>query len=271
MAILIDDAAATMFQAIPVREGWVASEEPFELRSGLRAADVGEDDVALIPAPEATLLTRTHVIDRSAAVVFDGVGMLAMRTPVRPDEIESETVYLQGVGVAGEALVRALLKPFFGIEATGFERAEESPEDARVLVVEGPDALVRPEHGFSEDLARSWFIMTGKAYVSHVTVIGVRALARGAETAMAALRSAFTTGWERRRDIRRLVRETSGVDADSLAEITGRMRFALTPEDQEPLRMLVERGAWGTDFGRTLPAFRDQIALADQSREGDDG
>lgn len=262
-----------MFVTTPIREGWIDNAASVEVRPGLSAADVTENDVALIPAPAATLLTQTHVIDRSVAVVFDGVGLLAMRTPVRPDEIDSERVYLIGVGASGEVLARALLKPFFGIDVSGFERVSQVPDDARIVVVEGPDALVEPASGFSEDLARSWFIMTGKAYVSHVAVIGVRALARGADDELATLRAAIDIGRERRRDVRRLVREASGVDTDRLADVTGRMRFALEPEDQEPLRMLIERGTWGTGFGRNLPAFRDQLGLGNElndARDSDD-
>lgn len=269
MAILIDDAPETMFFTTPVREGWLDSAASIDVRKGLSAADVTEEDVALIPAPESTLLTRAHVIDRSVAVVFDGVGLIAMRTPVRPDEIEEETVYLQGVGISGEVLTRALLKPFFGIQATAFEREQEAPEDARIVVVEGPEALIEPTEGFSEDLARSWFIMIGKAYVSHVAVIGVRALARGADEEVGALRAVIDMGWERRRDVRRMVREESGVDSDRLAEVTGRMRFALEPDDQEPLRMLVERGTWGTALGRNLPAFRDQLGIPGEEEDND--
>lgn len=269
MAVLIDDAAATMFHVTPVREGWVDSGEAIEIRTGLSANDVSEDDVALLPAPEATLLTRSHVIDRSVAVVFDGAGMLAMRTPVRPDEIDDTTVYLRNVGASGEVLTRALLKPFFGIQATDFERSESPPDDAPLVVVGGPESLTVPPGGFSEDLARSWFIMTGKAYVSHVAVVGVRALARDADVQLAALRETIDTGWERRRDVRRMVRESTGVDADRLADVTGAMRFTLDPDDQEPLRMLVERGTWGTDYGRTLPAFRDQLGAAIEPGDGD--
>src|SRR5699024_11025312 len=109
------------------------------------------------------------------------------------------------------------------------------------------------------DLARSWFIMTGKPYVSHVTVVGVQALARDADVQLRILRTLLETGYERRRDVRRTIREAAGVDAETLAEISGRMRYSLDPEDQEPLRMLVEQGTGGTGYSNTLPAFRDQL------------
>lgn len=261
MTILIDDTTATTFLTTPVREGWLEGDAPIEVRANLRAADVTEDDVALVPLPEATLLTRTHVIDRSIAAIHDGVGMVAMWTPTRPDEIERPVVHLKGVGAAGEVLARALLKPFFGIEASEVVRTENPPADARVIVTEGAEALAPVERGFREDLARSWFILTGKPFVSHVTVVGVRALARDADQRIAALRAAADTGWERRRDVRRVIRERSGIDADRLAKVTNRMRFSMEPDDQEPARMLAERGTWGTEYGCTLPAYRDQLGF----------
>ena len=264
MAILIDDTLATMFFTTPVREGWIDAAESVQVEADLRADGITEDDVALVPAPEATLLTRTHVIDRSVAVVHDGAGMLSMWTPVRPDEIDEAVVYLRDVGASGEVLTRALLRPFFGIEATELTRDQEPPEDPRVVVTEGAEALTDPPDGFREDLARTWFIMTGKPYVSHVTVIGVRALARDADEQLAVLRSAVEAGWERRRDVRRGIREATGVDSDRLSDVTGKMRFALEPADQEPLRMMVERGTWGTGYGRSLPAFRDQLGALDE-------
>lgn len=263
MTILIDDSTATAFLTTPAREGWLMGHTGFEIRAGLRAADVTEDDVALVPLPEATLLTRTHVIDRSVAVVQDGVGVVSMRTSARPDEIEQPTVYLQQVGAASEALVRALLKPYFGIDSSEIVYTDDPPTAAQVVVMDGIDSLAPVEDGFREDLVRSWFIMTGKPFVSHVTVIGVRALARDADAQLAALRSAADAGWERRRDIRRMVRGQSGIDVDSLAEVTNRMRFSMEPEDQEPARMLAERGSWGTPYARTLPAYRDQLELTD--------
>lgn len=269
MAVLIDAMLATSFLTTPVREGWFDGASAIQVKAGLSVSDITEDDIALVPAPEATLLTRTHVIDRSVAIVHDGTGIVSMRTPVRADEVDEAVVSLTGVGAAGEVLTRALLKPYFGITATAFVRDQETPEDATVVISEGAEALAEAPEGFQEELTRTWFIMTGKPYVSHVTVAGVRALARDADEQLALLRAALETGYERRRDVRRMIREATGVDQDALAEVTGKMRFAMEPEDQEPLRLLIERGTWGTHFGRSLPAYRDQLGLTNNTGDTD--
>lgn len=273
MTVFIDDVLATAFLTTPVREGWIDDASSIQVKAGLSAADVSDGDVALIPVPEATLLTGTHVIDRSVAIVHDGQGMFTMRTPVRPDEIEEADVYLPGVGTPGELLIRSLLKPYFGITANRFLR-EQSPSDARVVVSEGAEALRHIDGGSREDLVRSWFIMMGKAFVSHVMVVGVRALARDADQQVGWLQSALERGRDQRRDVRRLIREATGIDQDTLAAVTGTMRFALEPDDQEPVRLLIERGTWGTPYGRTLPAYRDQLGTSSTRRpdaEGRDG
>jgi hypothetical protein len=268
MTILIDDALATAFLTLPVREGWIDDSGGVEIRENLSAVDVSADDIAVVPLPVATLLTRTHVIDRSIAVVYDGAGLIAMRTRVRPDEIAATTIWLDRIDAAGEALARALLRPYFGIEATALVR-DVPPADAEVVVTERGGDIDPMDGGFREDLARSWFIMTGKAFVSHVTVVGVAALARGPDADLGRLGAFQATGWEHRRDVRRAIREATGVDAEVLAELTTRMRFSLAPEDQDPARMLVERGAWGTGYGRSLPAWRDQLGQLDEAGDSD--
>jgi len=259
MTVLIDDILATSFLTCPVRERWAESLGDMCVVAGITAEDITVDDVALVPAAIATRLVETHVIDRSVAVVHDGIGMTSLWTPVRADEIEEEAVYLDSVGVASETLARALLKPYFGIVSTGVTPVDTAPNEARVIVREGAAALSVTEEGFREDLARTWFILTGMPFVSHVTVVGVRALARDADEQLAVLRTLVETGHERRRDVRRMIHESTGIDRETLAEVTGRMRYHLEPEDAEAARRLVEMGTWGTRFGRSLPAYRDQL------------
>lgn len=269
MAILIDATLATSLLTYPVREGWVQVSSDTRVVEGLSAEEITVDDVALVAAATATRLVETHVIDRSVAVVHEGVGMTSLWTPVRADEIEEETVYLDRVGVAGETLARALLKPYFGIQATGITHADALPPDARVVVREGVPALVAAADGFREDLVRTWFILTGLPFVSHVAVVGVRALARDGDEQLALLRTLVESGQERRRDIRRSIHEVSGVDRDVLANVTGHMRYHLEPEDAESARRLIESGTWGTPYGRSLPAYRDQLKSTSTFDEGE--
>ncbi|MDQ4044606.1 MAG: hypothetical protein M3173_04055, partial [Chloroflexota bacterium] len=75
------------------------------------------------------------------------------------------------------------------------------------------------------------------------------------------------TGWERRRDVRRMIRDRAGIESEPLAEVTSHMRFSLEPDDQEPARMLTERGTWDTNYGRSLPAYRDQLGRVESEGE----
>jgi predicted solute-binding protein len=268
MTVLIDDSLATTFLTCPVREAWIENPGNMRVVAGISDDDITVDDVALIPTAVATRLVETHVIDRSVAVIHEGIGMTSLWTPVRADEIEEDAVYLEGVGVASEVLARALLKPYFGIVSAGITLVDASPEEARVIVREGAAALTAPEGGFREDLARTWFILTGMPFVSHVTVVGVRALARDADEQLAVLRALVETGHERRRDVRRIMHEATGVDRGVVAEVTVRMRYHLAPEDAESVRRLVEMGTWGTRFGRSLPAYRDQLGTDESVDEG---
>lgn len=259
MTILIDDTLATAQVSVPFSEGWVESDVEVVVRPNLRASDTGRADVALLPAPEATLLTESHVIAPEVAIVFDGTGPIAMRTPIRPDGIEETIVRLLDTGPTAEVVMRALLRPYFGITATRFASSDDDPRasEAQVVVVDGAMGLEHPESGFQDDLARAWFILTGQGLVSHVTVVGVEALARGAGPEIDALRSAAALGVERRRDVRGIVARRWDVDRDALAEMTNRIRLAVTPEDRQSVQSLIARGTWNSRFGRTLPAFSD--------------
>jgi predicted solute-binding protein len=262
MTLYIDDSLMTAHVRMPLAEGWLETDIPFEVRMGLAAVDVGPGDVALIAAPESTLLGRTHVVAPEVAVVAEAISAIAMRTPVRPDGIEETPIRMLDAGSTAEVLIRALLRPFFGITALSFVTSDEDEgsADAQVIVVDGPLGLSEPEAGFHEDLARAWFVLTGQAVVHHVLVVGVEVEARGPAPEIDLLRQAITMGQERRRDVRRMVAEAAEIDRDRLAGLTNRIRYELTAADRQSLRNLLARGTWGSRFQRTLPAFRDEVA-----------
>lgn len=259
--LLIDDRLLTSAIAVPLREGWVEPEVETSVRRDLRADQVGPRDVALIALPEATLLPETHVIDPRLAIVTESVGPIGMRTAIRPDGVESSPIWMKNVGPTADVLTRALLRPFFGITADLFINDADAPEvdDAQVVIVDDLIGVSLPDHGFQEDLARAWFVLTGMATVHAVTVVGVEALARGYDAELAALQSALASGRERRRDVRQMISAEHEIDRDRLVEITNAVRFELTAEDRRSARDLIARGTWGTAWKRTLPAFVDEL------------
>lgn len=261
MTLYIDDSLMTAQIRVPFAEGWLETNVPFEIRQNLTASDIGPGDVAVIAAPEATLMGRTHVIAPEVAVIAEGISAIAMRTPIRPDGVEETPIRMLDTGATAEVLTRALLRPFFGITASTFVTDEDDSAvaEAQVVVVDGVLGLTEPESGFHEDLARAWFILTGQAVVHAVTVVGVEVEARGPESELEALRRAVELGVERRRDVRRAIADAEEIDRDRLVELTNRIRFEMTPEDRQSLRNLMARGSWGSRFQRVLPAFRDEI------------
>jgi hypothetical protein len=175
-------------------------------------------------------------------------------------------------------LVRALLRPYFGITASGFARSAGEPgaAEAQIVVLDGGAGLSQPESGYQDDLVRDWFVLTGQAVVSHVVVVGVRAFARGAEPELTALRQAIAVGLERRKDVRRVAAARWEVtDRDALAEMTNRMRYVLTQADRNSLATMVTRGSWGSSFGSRLPAYADtlpdDVTGPTDSEQGRDG
>lgn len=252
MSVLLDDAIVTSQLVVPLREGWAALPAGFEARSGMTAADVGPDDVALIPAGEATGLASTHRLAPDVAVVCGNAGAIAMRTPIRPDEIDETPVRLYQTSRTAELLIRALLRPFFGITAREFVMDGEDAE-AQVVIIEGAAALNPPEAGFQEDLARAWFILTGLNLVSHVLVAPLRIPVHELAPLIDGLRAAVQTGIERRKDVRVKVVEALNVDRERLVEVTNGLRFQLDVADVESLQQLIARGSWGTGYGRDLP------------------
>jgi len=252
--LLIHDTLVTTPIAFPVAAGWA---EPafglaIELRDGVDAAEVGPEDAALLPAPEIARLQETHQIVPDAAVVAEGEGAVALRTAVRPDEVEQTPVRLLGASSTAEFLARATLRPFYGIEATAWPRSDDDPAaaDAHAVVVEGADALRPPEAGFAEDLCRAWFILTGLPVVSHLLAAPLaadRAALAPLLATLAAVRDAGASS-DRRRVWRAALAERHALPREPILALFGRQRFALAPEDRPALLQLLQRGGRGAGY-----------------------
>jgi predicted solute-binding protein len=244
--ILAHDTLATAEFCLPLRLGWIDPGADFTPLERLTAAQVGPEDFALLPAPEMTLLPDTHELVPDIAVVASSKSTVAMRTPVRPDEIDDAQVVLYDVSSTAEVLARALLWPFFGIETSAW-LAQPSGQ-ATVTIVEGVVALEDPEGGYSEDLARAWFVLTGLPLVTHVFAAPRVATDDDVDRAVSQMSLARSTGHERRRDLRRHFDETTAIPRERLVACMTEQRYALGERDREALVALLVRGTGGTSY-----------------------
>ena len=208
------------------------------------------DDAALIPSSELLRLQATHDVVPAVAVVADASGAIAMRTPARPDAVEKTPVRLLDVSGTAELLARATLKPFYGIEVTGWVRDAEAPEAARAeaVIVEGTEALREPEAGFSEDLCRAWFILSDQPLISHV-LLAPRDLSPSAlRQLIDFLDGIKSVAHERRREWRSQFAARAGVGPDRASGFWTAQRLSLEPRDRRSLLDLLARGAQGTTY-----------------------
>lgn len=259
MTLYIDDNLITGMIAIPLREGWLETDIDYDIVTNLTADRVGRGDVALISVAEAASLVDTHYIDPSIAVVAGSppVSNIAMRTPVRPDGIDESPIRMIDTTPTAELLIRALLRPFFGISADGFIHDPNDPHanDAQCVVIDGQLGLTDPELGQQEDLVKAWYVLTGVPVVYAVAVVGVEA--QFGENELALLRSALDLGVERRRDVRRILAgEDESIDRDKFATITNGLKYTLDSASVQSANNLLARGTWGTDWKRHLPAVK---------------
>jgi predicted solute-binding protein len=252
MRLLIDETFVSGPYTAPIAAGWVAPPAGIDVvvKERLAAGDVGADDVALAPSSELLRLQRTHAVVTGVAVVADGSGAVAMRTPVRPDAIAATPVRLLDVSGTAELLARATLKPFYGIDATSWVREANASEAARaeVVIVEGAEALREPEAGFGEDLCRAWFILTDQSVVSHVLLAPRNLPPDRRHDVIAFLAAVRDVAHERRREWRPQLAARFGVGPDRASGLWTAQRLSLESRDQRSLLDLLARGAQGTTY-----------------------
>src|SRR4051794_39213675 len=133
LRLLIHDTLILSPFSIPLNQGWVKPSIPVETRAELNAGDLAAEEIAFLPAGEIVHLHDTHrVVPDFAAVSFQR-GAVAMRVPVRPDEVRISPIRLWNTTTTAELLARATLHPFYGITPSIFT-SSDSP-DAQVVVV----------------------------------------------------------------------------------------------------------------------------------------
>ena len=250
MRLILHDTLATAPFVYPLAAGWLepGADVEVEARSEVRGDTLGAEEMALAPAAEVAATQETHRVVPDVAVVAEAIGAVAMRTPVRPDDVERGPVRLWGTSGTGELLARATLRPFYGIEPTAWVRDDEAAARAQAVIVEGAEALRPPETGFAEDLCRAWFILTGMPAVSHVLLAPDGADRAAVRPALATLDALRSVGHERRRELRRAVAETHGLDLDRLVPMLSALRLALADGDRRALLAFLQRGLRGSGY-----------------------
>lgn len=242
-SLLIDRALETAYITAGIEQ---AGGETSMVRDRLTAADVGAADFALIPTPEITLLTGTHAVDPGFGVTVAESGAIAMRAPIRPDEIEEASILLYETSSTAELLARATIWPFYGIKASAW--TSEPDGTSAITIVDGLAALEPVEAGFSEDLVRAWYILTEQSVVTHLLAMPVDATDEEVEQTRTRLGDAVTAGYAARRDMRRGLQANSSVEGDRLVEFFAGLRYDLDNDDRMAAYSLIARGSGGTRF-----------------------
>jgi hypothetical protein len=242
--VLIEDTFATSTYTVPLTFGWVTPPAGLEVEliHGLSGEQIGESEMALAPSAAIAQLQRSHQVEPVVAVVAAGVGAVAMRTPVRPDEIDATPVRLLDAADA-ELLARATLRPFYGIKATAWlENDSPGASHAQVVVVAGAEALREPEAGYGEDLTRAWFILTALPVVSHVLLLPRQLSADERQSIVAFFEAARDAGLSRRREWRTALADREGIPRDRAGAFWAAQRLTLDEADRQALRELLTRG-----------------------------
>ena len=250
MRLLIHDTFATSPYTTPVASGWVSPPEGItvDLTPSLTSSSATDEIALLAPSSELFRLQQTHAVIGEIAVVADGNSAIAMRTPVRPDEVEATPVRLLDVSGIAELLARATLKPFYGIDPTTWVYDGHSPDAARaeVVIVEGAEALREPEGGFSEDLSRAWFILMAQPVVSHVLLAPRTLPPNLLRDIVTFLDLARAESQARRSDWRPRLADREGVGRDRASAFWTAQRLKLEESDRPALLDLLQKGSRGT-------------------------
>jgi hypothetical protein len=248
--LYIDETFATSTYTHPIATGEITAPDGLEVTRvpQLGPDAVGADDAALIASPAVLFLQDSHVIAPEVAIIAQDTGAAAMRVPVRPDEIGSTPVRLLDTSLLAEWLARALMRRYYGIEATAWVRDPNDPAvaQAEVVIVEGAEALREPEGGFSEDLVRAWYILHNQFVVTHLLLLPRNAPAAEAEQVITFLTSAREAGHANRREWRPELGAREGIVSARAGAFWSAQELSLDEDDRASLLTLLNEGRRGT-------------------------
>jgi hypothetical protein len=157
-------------------------------------------------------------------------------------------VRLLETGLLAEWLARALMRNFYGIDATAWIRDGNDPavSQAQVVIVEGVEALREPEGGLSEDLVRAWYILHNQFVVSHLLLLPREGSPEDAEQVMMFLAAAREAGLGSRREWRPALAEREGIVSARAGAFWTAQELTLAEDDRDSLLLLLNEGRVGT-------------------------
>lgn len=246
---IIEASLATSLYSYPFQRGWLDTPDWLILRDRVTPDQLEEGDAcALIDAIDATRLLDSFSVITDVGLVSTHRGTINMRTVQRPDEVENAVVQLGEVSSTAEALARATIYHFYGIDVMDWNR---SNQDSDVSVVEGPDALRSGGDAYMEDLVRAWFILTSLALPSHLLIAPRDLLGRdqeGVKEMVRQLRRSVEVSSERRRELRRNLSEDLEIDRELLTEFLNDQKPRLTRSARKGWLDLTNRAARAMDL-----------------------
>lgn len=226
---ILEANVATSQVTYPFQAGWIESPDWLILRDRVTDEFLADGDAcALVNAIDAVRLLETHSIVADLALVSTHRGPFVMRTTQRPDEVEHATIQLGDVSPMGEALARATIHHFYGIDVVDWNRSQQASD---VSILEDAEAMKANADGHNEDLVRAWFILTSMSIPTHVFLAPTRLLESNQpeiRRMVESIRKAISVSEERRRELRRNVSGDLDINREHFTDLIADQKTRLT-------------------------------------------
>lgn len=226
---ILEANVATSQVTYPFQAGWIESPDWLILRDRVTDEFLADGDAcALVNAIDAVRFLETHSIVADLALVSTHRGPFVMRTTQRPDEVEHATIQLGDVSPMAEALARATIHHFYGIDVVDWNRSQQASD---VSILEGAEAMKANSDGHNEDLVRAWFILTSMSIPTHVFLAPTRLLESNQpeiRRMVESIRKAISVSEERRRELRRNVSGDLDINREHFTDLIADQKTRLT-------------------------------------------
>ncbi len=233
----------------PFQAGWIDPPEWLILRDRVTDEFLSEDSAcALVDTITATRFLDSHSVVADLAIVSTHRSAYTMRTTKRPDEVEHATVQLGEACPMAEALARATIHHFYGIDVVDWNR---SKQDSDVTILDHSAAMQPDPDAWNEDLVRAWFILTSMAVPTHVFLAPksvLEARQNEIQKMVETIRKSIDIADDRRREVRRNVSGDLEIDRDHLTELLNDQKTRLTKNARKGWLDLANRVARAMDL-----------------------